>query len=108
MDTEKYKKKLEEEKEEIKKQLEKTKSSSVDFGSDIDGGDEESDETEEISAKFSLEQTLKDSLLNIEYALSKFTDGSYGKCEKCAKEIEENILEVNPESKFCKVCKAGM
>jgi len=108
MDIKKYKQKLEEEKKEVKKEIKEIESSDVDFGSDVDGGDEESDETEEIGTKFSLEQTLKDRLSSIIHALSKFTNNSFGKCEKCGSEIEEKILEVDPESRFCKTCKASM
>lgn len=43
-------------------------------------------------------------LNDINNALKKFENGSYGKCEKCKKEIEYERLEVLPSAKLCLEC----
>jgi len=71
MINEERRKVLEEEKKDIERQLEESKEANTDFGSDIDGGDEESHETEATNLKMSLEQTLKNRLSEIEKELSE-------------------------------------
>lgn len=80
----------------------------VDFGSDIDHGDEESDKSEEVGDQLAAAGELKDRLNEIDIALSKIKDGTYGVCEKCGKPIEHEILDIDPESRFCKACKIGV
>jgi len=77
----------------------------VDFGSDIDHGDEESDKSEQVGDQLAAAQELKDRLNEIDIALSKIQSGTYGVCEKCGKPIEHEILLIDPESRFCKECK---
>jgi DnaK suppressor protein len=77
----------------------------VDFGSDIDHGDEESDKSEQVGDQLAAAQELKDRLSEIEIALGKIRDGTYGICEKCGTPIEHEILAIDPESRFCKACK---
>ena len=99
-----YKNKLEKERmlilEEIKKSEKPT-----DFGSDIDHLDEEADEAEELGNQLAIAQDLKIRLDDIEAALEKIRTGKYGICEKCGKEIEEEVLDVDPESRLSKGCK---
>ncbi|MFA5173174.1 MAG: DUF5320 domain-containing protein [Candidatus Paceibacterota bacterium] len=68
---EERKKVLEEELKDIKEQLAKLKKESTDFGSDIDGGDDESHETEAVNMKLALEETLKSRLEEIEKELGE-------------------------------------
>jgi len=100
-----YKKKLGEEKttlEQELKELEKT----PDFGDDTaDLNEEEADEAEEFSKNIALMQPLKERLIEVEDALSKIVNGGYGACESCGKEMSEEMLAVNPESRLCKECK---
>ena len=79
----------------------------VDFGDDIASGEQESDEVEEIAANIPLLNTFRDRLADIDKALGKIETGSYGICESCGNEISTDLLEVDPESKLCKICKAG-
>ncbi len=44
-------------------------------------------------------------LEGINYALEKILDGSYGKCEECAKEINRDRLEALPMVRLCMSCK---
>ena len=62
---------LKKEKQEIEAQLKKIESESTDFGSDVDGGDEESHETEAINLKLGLTQQFKNRLAEIETELKK-------------------------------------
>ncbi|MBI2592671.1 MAG: TraR/DksA C4-type zinc finger protein [Candidatus Colwellbacteria bacterium] len=79
-----------------------------DFGSDVDHGEEESDETEEIITNDSVRRTLREHLGNILSALAKINDHKYGVCENCGKEISLDLLKVDPESRLCKNCKARL
>jgi DnaK suppressor protein len=79
----------------------------VDFGSDIDHGDEESDKSEQVGDQLAAALELKNRLNEIDIALGKIQSGGYGVCEKCGKSIEHEILAIDPESRFCKSCKLG-
>lgn len=76
-----------------------------DFGSDVDSGEEESDESEEFSTQLSIAQTYKERLADIDTALGKIEKKKYGVCEKCGKKISLDILKLAPESRLCKECK---
>ncbi len=43
-------------------------------------------------------------LNDIQHALSKFETGTYGKCEKCSREISIERLNAMPEAQFCFEC----
>jgi RNA polymerase-binding transcription factor DksA len=77
----------------------------VDFGSDVDHGEEKTDQTEELSNHLAAAQDLKNRLSEIDVALSKIHSGKYGVCEQCGGTIEEEVLNIAPESRFCKKCK---
>lgn len=51
-----------------------------------------------------LEEQLKKTRTSILVALSKITKGTYGKCEKCGKQIELNRLLAMPTAAFCLNC----
>jgi len=44
---------------------------------------------------------LKENLSEVERALQKMDDGTYGICERCGKEIAEARLEAMPATPFC-------
>ena len=83
------------------KKLEKT----PDFGDDVDSLEEEADETEEIVNQLGIAQVSNKHLAEIDRALDKIKKGEYGTCEKCGSQIESKLLEVDPESRFCQICK---
>lgn len=99
-----YKNKLEAERGNILARLTKD-ASTPDFGSDVDHGEEEENEAEEMVNRLALNQELKNRLENINEALKKISDGEYGNCENCGGEIEEKILSMSPESRLCQNCK---
>ena len=48
-----------------------------------------------------LANTLRESLEEVEHALSKLDDGTYGKCEVCDEEIAAARLEAMPAARHC-------
>jgi DnaK suppressor protein len=60
-----------------------------------------SEDYEEKSIKLNaLELRLRDT----NKALEKIKNNSFGVCEKCGKNIEEDRLEANPAATTCKIC----
>jgi len=103
MDINKFKQKLEKERRDILEEL-KGHKGITDFGSDVDV-DEETDESAEYGNELSIVQTLKNRLSEVELALKKISNGNYGICENCKKEISEALLAADPESRLCMECK---
>ncbi|BCX15901.1 MAG: DnaK suppressor protein [Candidatus Parcubacteria bacterium] len=98
----KYKSLLLEEREKVLAEI-KEAETPVDMG-DEPGTDDETEEAEEYFNKASTLASLKTKLGNIESALIKIEKGTYGICEDCGKEIEEEVLEMTPEARYCKEC----
>lgn len=48
-----------------------------------------------------LSASLRDQLDDVERALAKLDDGTYGRCETCDQPISEARLEVMPAARFC-------
>ena len=44
---------------------------------------------------------LQDTLRDVDAALAKLDDGTYGKCEVCGEDIAEARLEAMPATKYC-------
>lgn len=53
-----------------------------------------------------LEGRLKNELKEIEAALKKIKDGTYGRCERCKKPIDSARLQVKPQAVYCLKCEA--
>ena len=66
--------------------------------------DDEADEVQEYDNKLSVEYSLELKLKDVNNALEKITEGNYGICEKCGKEISEERLQACPEAKTCLKC----
>lgn len=77
--------------------------------SDFNGGaedqEDEADEAEEYANFLGVENVEEDAIHDIDVALDKMKDGTYGVCEQCGKQISFEVLSVRPESKLCKACK---
>jgi len=95
---------LEKEKVRLEKEIENLEKR-ADFGSDVDGFDEESDEAEELINEKGAAFTLQGSLKAVSRALEKMETDSYGICERCGNAIEERVLDAAPESTLCAPCK---
>ncbi len=87
--------------------VEETKDLEVtpEFGSDIDQSEEETDEANALGTNLGIERALKTRIMDIDHALEKISNGSYGTCEKCGGEIGADLIAVDPESRLCKACK---
>jgi len=99
-----YRAKLEKERGLISQEM-NVDSKPTDFGGDTDHYDEEVDEAEEFGNQLAAAQGLKERLNEIDIALAKIAEGKYGTCESCGKHIEEEILNIDPESRYCRTCK---
>lgn len=51
-----------------------------------------------------LVQPLKETLLEIDEALKRIADGTYGVCMKCGREIPFERLEAVPKTRYCTPC----
>lgn len=100
----KYKERLEKDRARLMGEI-KSESRPTDFGSDIDNGDEEADEAEELADNLAASEVFKGRVNEIDSALAKIAAGTYGICEKCGKEIPKEVLDVVPESQYCNDCK---
>lgn len=96
------KEKLLEEKIKISRELEDPH---VDFGNDVDGFDEETDEAEEFANRLGVQAAIKEHLREINGALERIAVGEYGVCEECHNPISPDVLRAEPESRLCKSCK---
>lgn len=65
-------------------------------------------ETFEAEKNFSFRTRDKFLLSEVEAALNKIADGTYGTCEQCHKEIDKDRLEVRPYSRLCINCENDM
>jgi DnaK suppressor protein len=94
---------LDEERELLRRQL-------ADLGADGTGlsFDENFADSGEVAAQqgeaISLAHSLQDQLADVERALAKLEDGSYGKCENCGRDIQEARLEAMPAARLCIDC----
>ena len=104
MDISKVKEKLEAERKKLIYEVLKEETPE-DFGSDIDHGEEEANEAESFGNRLSISQTMRQRITEIDAALSRIAEGKYGVCEKCGGKIEKEVLDVVPESRFCRSCK---
>ncbi len=97
--------------EELRKKEEKLEVQLADFKKDLNFGDEtdhfeeEADEAEEFGKNLGMAETFKARLNDVGHALGKIAKGGYGKCEKCGGEVELDVLNIDPESRYCKQCK---
>jgi len=69
-----------------------------------DHKDENAIEVTDYESKLSVEHDLEKGLKDIGDALKKTSEGTYGICSKCKKEINPKRLEVMPEATLCVEC----
>ncbi len=62
------------------------------------------DKFEEITTNEAIVDELEVRLKNVKKALQKIEEGSYGICESCGSEIEQERLEANPAASLCFTC----
>ena len=80
-----------------------------DFDADYpEYGDKDDDNAAEIatySDQLSLESELEEMIGNIDMALKKIDNGTYGKCEVCGQDIGDERLQALPTARLCIDCK---
>lgn len=75
----------------------------VDFG---DGFADAAAATAERSEVLGIVENLHGMLQDVDRALARTANGTYGSCESCGKEIGAARMEFRPTSRFCVECKA--
>ncbi len=75
------------------------------YGSD---DEENAAEVAEYETNLSIEHGLKKSLRDVQSALKRIDDGSYGLCKYCEKPIPEERLKARPTSSSCITCKKAI
>lgn len=77
----------------------------VNFPQVGDKDDENAAEVDTYSTNLALERTLRTALRDIESALKRIQNGTYGFCKYCDKEIDMKRLVARPVSSACIECK---
>jgi DnaK suppressor protein len=113
MNTEHFKQKLEEEQDLLIKQLGdiavegdnglwSAKDPQMDVMSPIAEPNEAADKLEELDERGEEVTTLSARLADVRLALGHITNGTYGRCEVCGREIDDERLEARPEASTCR------
>jgi RNA polymerase-binding protein DksA len=108
MDFDLLKKRLEEERKHLQDELMKLEASSYERreGSPFGKREEEADAVFELEKKLTEEKRAKGLLFEIEHALGKFEEGTYGLCDECGGPIDPKRLEAIPQTSLCVDCKS--
>jgi RNA polymerase-binding transcription factor DksA len=75
-------------------------------GSPYGKKEEGASEAFELEKRLALEKRLMVTLAEVEHALRKFEEGTYGVCDTCGRSVEIARLEVLPQANLCLNCKA--
>ncbi len=101
---------LEEERAKLVHQLEELGATeSGDLRADVDYGESFSDAaavTAERTERLGLVESLKAMLDDVDGALARIEDGTYGVCTSCGSSISPARLQFRPESAYCVDCKS--
>jgi RNA polymerase-binding transcription factor DksA len=76
----------------------------VDFG---DGFADAAAATAERTEILGLVESIHEMLINVDAALARIDEGTYGTCAKCGDDIADARLEFRPESILCVSCKTA-
>ncbi len=106
---ERFKIRLLEERAKIVHDMDKLVKESNELGKDgtMDIGDEASDLSNR-QLLLSLNEADRKKLVEIEEALERIEEGTYGICEECGDPISIKRLEVKPTAIYCVECKSRM
>ena len=74
-------------------------------GSPFGKREEEATESFELEKRLAWEKQIKEHLVEIEHALHKFEEGTYGLCDSCGQPIAPERLEALPQANLCMDCK---
>lgn len=104
MDTSRFEQLLREEKAKLEQQEKETSREDEFDNARHYFPEEEADQVEAHDIELSLEKNLGDRVAEIDAALERIADGTYGTCQACGKEIEEARLEANPAARTHTQC----
>lgn len=100
-----FKTRLEKTKTDLENQIKDLEGKVPEFGNETDHFEEEADEAEQFGTNLGIAQSLRERLNNVNHALQKIAQGTYGKCENCEnQDVPLKNLEANPELRLCKKC----
>jgi len=110
------KEKLLEEKKRLEKELKSFTKRNIHNISDYDAhfpsfGDKDDENAAEValySDNLTLERTLESALRDVNKALERIKEGTYGICKYCGKDIGKERLEARPTSSACVECKTKL
>ncbi len=107
MNYEYFKKELLNKKEEILKNIDKISYEIKDANRKCEIGDEAdfANFNMNSSIDYELYQKMVKELKEIDEALTKIDNKTYGICEMCEDEIQEERLKVKPYAKYCIICR---
>jgi DnaK suppressor protein len=102
---------LKEERDRLIKQQEQNRAAAPVVGEMKEGSpygkkEEGASEAFELEKRLALEKRLMVTLAEVEHALRKFEEGTYGVCDTCGRSVEIARLEVLPQANLCLNCKA--
>lgn len=66
--------------------------------------EENAEEVDEYSTNLGITETLEQNLKDVEEALLRMGEGTYGICDNCQKEINLDRLRANPSAMTCIKC----
>ncbi|MBI2847949.1 MAG: TraR/DksA C4-type zinc finger protein [Chloroflexi bacterium] len=75
-------------------------------GSPFGKREEEATESFELEKRLAVEKQMRGHLTEVEHALQKFEEGTYGICDICGQPIGSERLEALPQANLCLSCKA--
>lgn len=110
LDIAKAEKTLQSEREQLVHQLDELGAAeSGDLRSDLDFGGSFADAasvTAERTEVLGLVESLKSQLDDVDTALARIAEGTYGTCDRCGKDIGEARMDFRPASVLCVDCKS--
>ena len=74
-------------------------------GSPFGKREEEATESLELERRLALEKQTREQLGEVEAALAKFDQDTFGKCENCGQQIDPARIEALPQARLCLKCK---
>ena len=75
-------------------------------GSPFGKREEEAAEALELEKRIAIEKRIKDQMAEVDHALHKFEEETYGLCDSCGQTIDPARLEALPQANLCLSCKA--
>jgi DnaK suppressor protein len=108
---EEHQRRLREERERLGRGLEQLRASAPAVGELKEGSpygkkEEGASEAFELEKRLALENRFTGLLNEVEHALQKFEQGTYGQCDTCGQPIDAERLEVLPQASLCLDCKS--